>query len=581
MGSDTLQNKLVSKEGLKAALVPIGQGTTDLAIAEARRAQKDYDREMADYEAEQGASDAQRAAAIRQSMEAYGFTEEEIEDAIYAAGYKAGGRVGLKGGGADFGGIPAAIQNIKEDEEETITIMTDNGPMEIQKSVYESMPGMFMDTTTSAYGDAGRGRPVPQFANGGRINFDNGGFEPFKYTSKIPKVFKEDVFGSDPLGSKEAYVYTYFKDAVDDINLEVANGEAVVAEALPTQNFSYEASWASTPFIKSQLISGARSDLFKFHTLGYGTNENSRFKISISNVKAAGEDGGTDYSVFTVIVRSFSDTDKRPVVLETFSNVNLDPASPNFIARRIGDRYLTIDSNGKITENGDWVNNSKYVRVEVAAQGSYPVSAAPFGHGAYSNPVKADTETIVPAVVYQTGSVVNTAGSPTYFAGFDFETTGVKYDNNNYIKPLPESVGVGSNVDFGFDSQLSYIMSGSDSSDMVKRQFSVAFQGGFDGQSPATEIKLGSNITAGNSQGLDLSSTTAGGYLSYAKAINAISNADEYDINMVATPGVVRTFHPAVITIDMVEARQDAFYIADFADVNYIRCNNSGKRSRF
>ena len=35
---------------------------------------------------------------------------------------------------------------------------------------------------------------------GGRINFDIGGFEPFKYTSKIPEVFKEDAFGSDPLG---------------------------------------------------------------------------------------------------------------------------------------------------------------------------------------------------------------------------------------------------------------------------------------------------------------------------------------------------------------------------------------------
>jgi hypothetical protein len=52
--------------------------------------------------------------------------------------------------------------------------MTDNGPIEIEKSVYESMPGMFMDTTTSAYGDAGRGRPVPQFANGGRIGLKNG-----------------------------------------------------------------------------------------------------------------------------------------------------------------------------------------------------------------------------------------------------------------------------------------------------------------------------------------------------------------------------------------------------------------------
>jgi len=36
------------------------------------------------------------------------------------------------------------------------------------------MSGMFRDTTTSAYGDAGRGRPVPEFANGGRIGFKDG-----------------------------------------------------------------------------------------------------------------------------------------------------------------------------------------------------------------------------------------------------------------------------------------------------------------------------------------------------------------------------------------------------------------------
>ena len=145
---------------------------TDLAVAENRRALKDYEREQADYEAGMDEENANRAFAIRQSMEAYGFTEQEILDAIEAAGYRAGGRVGFdNGGGVDFGGIPAAIENIQEDAEEMITIMTDNGPIQIEKSVYESMPGMFMDTTTSAYGDAGRGRPVPQFANGGRIGF--------------------------------------------------------------------------------------------------------------------------------------------------------------------------------------------------------------------------------------------------------------------------------------------------------------------------------------------------------------------------------------------------------------------------
>ena len=173
--SDTLQNNLFSKEGLKAALVPVGQGMTDLAVAENRRALKDYEREQADYEAGMDEENSNRAFAIRQSMEAYGFTEQEILDAIEAAGYRAGGRVGFdNGGGVDFGGIPAAIENIQEDAEEMITIMTDNGPIQIEKSVYESMPGMFMDTTTSAYGDAGRGRPVPQFANGGRIGLKNG-----------------------------------------------------------------------------------------------------------------------------------------------------------------------------------------------------------------------------------------------------------------------------------------------------------------------------------------------------------------------------------------------------------------------
>jgi len=98
---ETLRTNPFSMEGLKAATVPVGQGITDLAVAEARRAQKDYDREMADYEAGIDSENANRAFAIRQSMEAYGFTEQEILDAIEAAGYRAGGRVGLKGGGMD------------------------------------------------------------------------------------------------------------------------------------------------------------------------------------------------------------------------------------------------------------------------------------------------------------------------------------------------------------------------------------------------------------------------------------------------------------------------------------------------
>ena len=380
-----------------------------------------------------------------------------------------------------------------------------------------------------------------------------------------------DVFGSNPRGSKDAYVYSYFKNAYDGIT----DKNVIQAVVLPTQNFTYDASTAVTPYVKSQLISGERYDLFRFHTLGHGNGENKRFKVSISGVKAAGEDGGTDYSVFSLTIRSYSDTDKRKVVLESFNNVNLDPGSANYIARVIGDRYSTIDSNGKITENGDWINNSKYIRVEVGAQGSYPVSAAPFGHGAYSNPIKATIETQIPEAIFQTASIANTTGNPQFYAGFDFESIGIKDDNANYMNPLPESVGVGSNLVFGFDGNVSGIgltleMTGSNSADMIKRQFSLGFQGGFDGMSPNREISLGSSISTGNSQGFDLTDSTKFGSKAYAKAVNAISNADEYDINMVVTPGIVRRLHPAVTTdvLDMVEARQDCFYISDLTGVN-------------
>ena len=385
-----------------------------------------------------------------------------------------------------------------------------------------------------------------------------------------------DTFGTSPFGAKTAYSYTYFKNVANtnytNASIGAEGGTYVSSSVLPSQVYG-DISAAETPWVKSQKDNNnVRYDLFKFVTLGHGTPYNTKFKVGISNVKAAGEDGATDYSTFTVTLRGYSDTDKRKTVYETFNNVNLDPASPNYIARRIGDRWNEIDSNGKITENGDYSNKSKYVRVVVATEGSFPISAAPFGHGAYTNPIAVDGSDVtkVPAVVYQTGSVGNTSSSPVYYSGFDFETSGVSDDNKQYLKPIPTGAvnQTGSNAIFAFDSQLNYVMTGSSAVDMVKRQFVLGFQFGFDGNAPTTKINLGTNITGQNTQGFNCSNNASNGSIAYTKAINAISNPDEWDINMVVTPGIIRNLHPSITTkvIDMVEDRQDCFYIADFND---------------
>ena len=83
----------------KAAAVPLTQGTMDLAFAEQNRLNKQSIIDDALGGLGEGASDADRALAIRLAMQQYGFTDDEISETIESAGYRAGGRVGFSGGG--------------------------------------------------------------------------------------------------------------------------------------------------------------------------------------------------------------------------------------------------------------------------------------------------------------------------------------------------------------------------------------------------------------------------------------------------------------------------------------------------
>lgn len=361
----------------------------------------------------------------------------------------------------------------------------------------------------------------------------------------------EAVFGTSALGAKTAYSYGFFKNS--SITFD-SNATASVT-VLGNQNFGFDAQEALTPYIQSQTISGDRYNLFQIETLGAGNAANTKIKIGITNIKAAGSVNGTDYGVFTVVVRDFADTNKKKIVLETYSNVNLDPNSPNFISRVIGDRKLSINSEGKISETGDWVNNSKYIRV-ANLNSAAPVQAVPFAHAAYTLPISASAGVgaNIPSVTFVTASAAQ-------YGGIDLDNN---TDNTIYLKPIPTGAGVGSNSVFGLDASNG----GSLAVGSSLAQFVVAFQEGFDGMNPATPIAKGGDAAfeAGtNSQGFNLSSATASGSVAYAKHIAALSNADEWDINMVVTPGVIRRLHPSVATsvLDMVEARNDCFYIMD------------------
>jgi len=366
----------------------------------------------------------------------------------------------------------------------------------------------------------------------------------------------DDVFGTSPLGTKEAYVYGYFANAAQTY---VSASADVQLTALGDQVFSGGAQGAYTPSIQSQLIGGNRYDLFTLHTLSDGNVENTRFKVTIGNVKAAGDINGSDYGTFSVYVRAYNDTDKRQTILEQYNNVTLDPNATNYIARVIGDGNTTIDNSGKLTITGDWGNKSKYIRVEMAAASdANPIVAVPFGHDAYTLPVSASAlDALIPAVTYNTGST-------SVIAGINL----LNDDNKIYLKPIPNGATVGSNVSFGLDNQggLS-LSSNANAIEVAKRQFTIAFQGGFDGLNPTIPSNKGTLITGTNSQGFDLSVSTTSGSAAYKKCLDALSNVDEWDINLLVIPGVTFEQHPSVaqLGIDLCENRADAFYIMDAA----------------
>ena len=108
-------------------------------------------------------------------------------------------------------------------------------------------------------------------------------------------------------------------------------------------------------YLNNQNIAGSING--KNDLLVNGSKDNIRFEIVSTNNKK-----GT----FTLVIRQGNDTTKRKSVLETFTNISLDPTANNYIAKAIGDSYLTVAGTAAdpyLTYTGEYPQKSKYVYV--------------------------------------------------------------------------------------------------------------------------------------------------------------------------------------------------------------------------
>jgi hypothetical protein len=188
----------------------------------------------------------------------------------------------------------------------------------------------------------------------------------------ITKVLGIDNFGKSrnevPVYVEEIYPgslnYAYNQGYIRGLSCDLIALEG--ARSQDPQSIAYNVTQyksPSTPFLVSELRGNKVYNLFKFISISDGDAANTEVKVSIANLSF-------NNMTFDVLVRNFFDTDANPVVIEKFTNCNMDPGSNNFVAKKIG------------SSNGEYALVSRYIMVEMADEA--PIDAIPCGFYGYT-----------------------------------------------------------------------------------------------------------------------------------------------------------------------------------------------------
>ena len=246
-----------------------------------------------------------------------------------------------------------------------------------------------------------------------------------------------------------------------------------------------------------------------------GRADNFRWEVTQRNLSK-----GT----FTLVLRQGNDTNNRKVFIETHENLSFDPASTDYILKRIGNQTTTVVVEDGVAYNrpsGDFPNKSKFVRVS-----SLPAST--------KTPNYLDSEGNVTTAYANSASFIPLVGSGSYGGSF-----GTALQIDGVVDP-----GSGQTAGSNGDENVSH------------------------------PFKFYGDIDSSNSQGIDMSESATkpagvaqGG--GYATAISILSNKDEYDMNLLFLPGVIDQAidanHNSIIgqAIEMCQDRGDCFLVYD------------------
>jgi len=172
----------------------------------------------------------------------------------------------------------------------------------------------------------------------------------------------QNIFGTT--FNSGSFVYTYFT-SIAAYNYFENGGESLLVARVVSGSYTAattsisgsdtSGSVAFETLSKGVIMNSSGSEISG--SLVSGSKDNLRFQIINSN---------TSSGTFDLLVRRGDDTNLSPTVLETWTNLSLDPFTNNYVAKVIGDQTFNYKSSGTsyyLDITGSYPVNSKYIRV--------------------------------------------------------------------------------------------------------------------------------------------------------------------------------------------------------------------------
>ena len=378
---------------------------------------------------------------------------------------------------------------------------------------------------------------------------------------------------------------------------------------------------ASTPWIVSELKGDGKNvevkKLFRFHTITDGDAANEQVKISIENIRP-------DEGLFDVVIRDFHDSDANQTILESYKNLTMVPGDPKYIGLKIGtlngdyelvSKYVMVeviendmtaqcvpagflgypvrtfvDASGNTIQAPTFTYNTIYdedmkerrqyfglsdltgIDVDILNYKGKNAYTEDYAHG-YTHPFHLDA-TLDKDVL---------SGITTSKLGVTID--GVVYENLIWDTVSPNNVTEEGKIPvIGTEDE----MVGTIYENVKLRKFTVCPFGGFDGWDIYRKSRTNTNeykankykgvISNGhgetfskitNVEGLGpVGNCITSDYYAYLAGINQFENPEKFVINLFATPGIDYVNNQYLVdeTIEMIEKRQDTFYVVTTPD---------------